>query len=218
MKIINSIVVKDVFLLLLRELYRDTEQKMVNKFFTLSRPFKCINLDIKLFLKFYIGYEYIPVSNTYPDQKISFSIKVSVSTESMSLRRVRTYFMDTEHITISQQIPSGLKTNEEINYVHENILDELNTKLDNFCICKECRSLYIKTYKDSEIDICTTCIFDRMFHIQDLVCVICNDHHKPKEQIFTLSCCHTYHSECIMTHFLKTKKRECPLCRELDNH
>lgn len=214
MKIINSILVKDVFLELFREMYKEVEHKKVSKSFSLSRPFKFLDLDIKLIIKFTISYEYIDNSST-SENSISINIKVSTATECIGLRKSRSYFMDSEYITLFHIIPRNA-SDETLDYRHEKILDELNLKLESFKLCKECRGLFLKNHESKDNDTCMNCIFDKMFHIQDCSCVICNEVTKPGEQIFTLSCCHTYHSACIMTHFIKSKKRECPLCREPD--
>lgn len=207
MKIANIEILKNKWVFFLKDLY--SIEGATSKRFTTERYCKCDGLDVKLLLKMDGNYEF------KENDECLVSFQIILSTDCISLRRSNYFWTDKESFTVSRTI----HCDQDIDTQFENIVDELIEKINNFKICKYCRILYQqKREGDHNESICIHCMFDSIFYTKGIDCVICKETVFPNEQAFTLSCGHNYHSECILLHFIKTAKRECPLCRESDSH
>lgn len=206
MKLTHNLIIKDSLVELLSEIYDLHSQSLaVNASTNLSRTMKCTELDVKLLLKMTFTFE----NKTNDDNVFIATVKLVLSTACTSLRKVNHYWNDNEIITIRMEI-----TTEHFGYLADKIIDHLN----HFKICKICRILYKDSRNTNPTSICKHCYFDRIFHVQDSACAICQEVIEPGAQTFALTCAHVYHSECILTQFIKNDNRTCPLCRENDNH
>ena len=94
--------------------------------------------------------------------------------------------------------------------IYNKIIDRMIEFIKKIKVCVVCRCLH----KNSD-DYCIGCIFDKAFSNINHQCVICQDEDKD-EIIFNLTCGHGFHSKCILQHFITTKNRICPICREID--
>lgn len=207
MKIANIEILKDRWIFFLKDLYQ--LQGNTSKKFVVERYCKCDGLDIKLVIKMEGNYQF------KSDDECTVSFQITLSTDCTSLRRSNYFWSDKETFTITRCIESQ----ETMTFHFENIVNEIMEKIDYFKICKYCRILYQEQKEEDPKDsVCLHCRFDSIFYVKDINCVICNETLLPEDQSFTLTCGHTYHSNCILLHFIKTSKRECPLCREPDSH
>ena len=188
------------------------QKELVNYSHKVQRICKCLNFDIKLTLRLYITY----VIDSEDNFKIT--IKTTLSSDSITLRRAKTFFNDYEYFLLAKELP-GTFTSEDKEKMYKELVDEIIIHLNHFKVCKHCRVLY----KDPRINIapnhaCTNCQFDQVFQLRDTKCMVCNEQILPEDLTFTLTCAHTFHTNCIMLGFIHMKKRECPLCREVDQH
>jgi hypothetical protein len=186
-----------------------------------QRTCKVPEIDVRLVLKLALIYTLHEATDDSMagagTEMFSITAKWSLTTDCINLRYNRGFFGDSEHILLNTEIPRDLPA-EDLTRVYSVFADMMIQRLDEFKLCVECRNMYMdKRHRDICQMYCTLCMFDRMFYTEDLICVICKDTVHKEEQSYTLSCAHSYHSSCILTNFIKTKRRECPLCRELDN-
>jgi len=147
------------------------------------------------------------------------SSKWALSTDSINLRRNRNVFSfgDTEYIVFSVDVYRDLPK-EQLWETYSLVAQYLINQLDEFKLCIECRGLYLdKRSLPFEHMICTHCLFDRVFEMEDANCAICKESFKCEEQTYAMTCSHVFHSRCILTNFILSKKRDCPLCREVDS-
>ena len=208
MKIANIELLKDRWVYFLKSLF--SLQGQVSKKFNTERYCKCDGLDVKLVLKLDGSFDF------REEQKDCIaSFHIALSTDCMSLRKSNYFWSDKESYTINYII----FPEQHLDIQFEKLVDEIMYKMDFFKICNICRILYQEhRVENSNETVCMHCMFDSIFYVRDTVCVICNDNVREGEQTFTLTCGHTFHSPCILQYFIKTSKRECPLCRESDNH
>lgn len=206
MKIANIEINRDKWLSLLKELY-DFQGSATKSYFQLDRYCRCIDIDVKCILKTSIEF------NFDVNRKLKLSMSASLTTDCVALRRCNYFWSDKETISVSGE------TLDDVDLLFEKCVDEYIEKLEHFRICTVCRLLYKDTrIPKEEHSVCIHCRYDQTFFVQDTTCVICNESVQKDDQTFTLTCAHTYHSDCILLHFVKSTKRECPLCREVDNH
>lgn len=192
----------------------NNEQPTVNEAYTVERICKCYDLDVNLQLKMHINQFIVKDTGTY-----TVCVKVSVKTDATTLRKIRNGFNEYEYFFISKELPPHSDAQLVLD-LYKQLVKEILTQLNAFKVCKHCRLLY-KDPRQDEIEPnypCIHCIFDDVFHIRDCRCVVCNEDLLPEDASFTLTCGHTFHTECILLSFLKTKSRACPLCREHDTH
>lgn len=184
----------------------------VNYSHKVQRICKCINFDIKLTLRMYITH-IIDSNNSF-----KVTVKTTIGTDSITLRKTKTFFNDYEFFLLSKELP-GTFTEEDKTKMYSDLSEEIIEHLNVFKVCKHCRILYKDPRKHLEPNhSCPNCQFDQIFHIRDTQCMICNEQVLPGELSFTLTCAHSFHTSCIMQGFIQMKKRECPLCREVDQH
>jgi hypothetical protein len=206
MKIANIEINKEKWVFFLKDLY--SIEGPTSKKFSTERYLKCDGLDVKLILKMDGNYE-------FKDNNCVVTFQMLLSTDCISLRRSNYFWSDKESFSVYRTI----SPDEDIDSHLEDIVDELMEKINNFKICKYCRILYQQKREEEHKDsVCIHCMFDSIFYTKGVDCVICRCAIFPNEQSFTLTCGHNYHSECVLLHFIKTAKRECPLCRENDSH
>ena len=177
-----------------------------------ERICKCHNLDVKIYLRMYITYSGDEMGN------FAISVKVSAGTNCVNLRKYKTYFGDDESFTILKEFQAKM-SESEITEEYKNLIKKIIESYNVFKVCRYCRLLYRDPRVDIEPDYpCMNCLFDQVFHIRELNCVVCSEMIQKDEMNFTLTCGHTYHTNCIMKTFVQMRKRECPLCREIDCH
>lgn len=177
-----------------------------------ERVCKCHNMDVKINLKMYITYSGDDLGN------FAVSVKISASSPSINLRKSKNYFGDEESFTIVKEFQNNMNPDQLGNRYSE-LINQILDSYKVFKVCKFCRILY----RDPRIDIdsdypCMNCLFDQVFYIRDLICAVCSETICRDDMNFTLTCGHTFHTNCILKSFVQMKKRECPLCRELDQH
>ena len=184
-----------------------------------QRTCKVPEIDVKLVLKLSLIYGlHEAMDEPAGVNMFSVTAKWTLVTDCINLRINRSFFGDSQHIVLNTEIPRELAS-EDLTRVYDVFADRMIERLDEFKLCVECRNMYMdKRHRDLPQMYCSQCMFDRMFHTEDLMCVICKDTVHRDEQSYTLSCAHSYHSSCILTNFIKIKRRECPLCREVDNN
>lgn len=182
-----------------------------------QRTCKVPEIDVKMVLKLTLIYSLQePGEEAGARETYFICAKWSLTTDCMNLRRNRGFFGDTEHITLNTEIPRELPM-EDLVQIYTVFANMMIQRLDEFKLCVECRSMYMdKRPREIHQMYCSHCMFDRIFYTDDLICVICKDNVHKDEQSYTLSCAHAYHSSCILMNFIKIKRRECPLCREID--
>lgn len=207
MKIANIEINREKWISLLKELY-DFQGSASKSYFQLDRYCRCIDIDVKCILKTCIEF------NFDSNRKLKLTMNASLTTDCVALRRCNYFWSDKETIIVVGETDSL----NRIDDVFDKCIDEFIEKLEHFRICTICRLLYKDGRASNEESICIHCRYDQTFFVQDLVCVICNESVQKDDQTFTLTCAHTYHSDCILLNFIKTNKRECPLCRETDSH
>ena len=207
MKITNIDINRENWLLLLSDLC-SFQGNMDKGVYQLERYCKCIDLDVKFILKTTIELLFDPQNN------LMVTINCCLSTDCVSLRRSNYYWNDRESVVIYKNI----KPEEDRTGAFYECIDEFIMKMNHFRICSICRLLYKDNRIDGSESTCVHCRYDALFHVKDTLCVICDEQINSQEQSFTLTCAHTYHSSCILLSFIKTAKRECPLCRETDSH
>lgn len=207
MKIANVEINRENWIDLLRELY-DYQGTATKSFFQLDRYCKCADLDVKFILKTHIEF------NLDTQQTFKITINSSLTTDCVSLRRSNYFWSDKESVTVSGEA----KSTDDVIELIEKCVDDHIEKLDHFRMCTVCRLLYKDARTHLTESICIHCKYDSLFFVRDNVCVICKETIQKEDQSFALTCAHTYHSDCILTHFIKSNKRDCPLCRESDNH
>jgi hypothetical protein len=191
---------------LLREFMEYHKSGSKTSLFSVQRYFKCAGLDVKLLLKMDVTFEATNEGNC-------IVVYFKITTDCVSLRRSNFFWVDKESVMVSYV----LKDSEELEPQLENVSDELIQRLKYFKICSICRILY-SDIRESPSQCCVNCLYDSVFHVNDSHCVICNESIQQEDQTFALTCAHLYHSSCILLHFIKNGRRECPLCRELDTH
>lgn len=208
MKITNVQILKSKWIAFLVDIY--SLQGHLPKKVSTERYCRCDEMNVKLVLKMSVSFEFREeqkdciVSNT-----------ISLSTDCVSLRKSNYFWSDKESFSLTFLI----YPNQDLNSQFEHLVEEIMNKIDQFKICCCCRILYQEDREENPNEsICIHCRFDSIFFVKNTQCVICNDDLKPFEQSFTLTCGHTFHSACILQYFIKTMKRECPLCREVDCH
>lgn len=175
----------------------------------LMRVCKCTEMDVKVNLKLNVTIETDSGHHTY-----LVSIKLYATTECISLRKTFTW---SEHENIcSRKVFLAEFSEKAIREEYQNLAKDIIEKFSCFRVCILCRSLF----KDARAtdpscvhQTCPSCLFDAVFFNQDCCCVICKDNILEEEQTFSLNCGHTYHTRCILESFIKTNKRECPICR-----
>jgi hypothetical protein len=179
----------------------------------LLRVCKCADMDVKVSLKLNYTIETDLIHHTY-----LVSIKLYATTECISLRKTFTW---SEHENIcSRKIFLQEYTSKKIREEYEDIAKDIIQKFMYFRVCIMCRTLFkdarIATAEEEDClnnPSCPSCLFDSVFFNKDSCCVICKDNIDVHEQSFTLNCGHIYHTGCILESFIKTNKRECPICR-----
>jgi hypothetical protein len=207
MKIANIEILRDNWVYFLKDLY--LMQGSISKKFITERYCKCDGLDVKLVLKMEGNFEF------KEDNNCLVAFQIILSTDCISLRRSNYFWSDKESFLVSRIIDPLVHIESQF----ENIVDEIIQKMNTFKICSQCRILYQEDREEEpQESICIHCRFDSIFFPKDICCAICKDMIYRDEQSFTLTCAHTYHSACVLLHFIKTAKRECPLCRESDSH
>lgn len=177
-----------------------------------ERICKCHNMDVKILLKMYITYSGDDSGN------FAVSVKISASSTSINLRKTKNYFGDEETFTIVKEFQKNMNP-DQLGHAYSVLITQIINSYKVFKVCKYCRILY----RDPRIDVepdhaCMNCLFDQVFYIRDLTCAVCSESIHKDDMNFTLTCGHTYHTSCILKSFIQMKKRECPLCRELDYH
>lgn len=197
---------KDNLFNVICEAYELSSDKKIT--FSLLRRIKCTNIDVKLVFKLTISVEY------NQDSKPIFSIKCGFSTNSISLRKTNQYWSDDMNFSSFRKHSTDYAS---IEACIDSLTDDIIKTVDMLRICMLCHMLY-KDPRDSYTNDmkCIYCLFDRAFHNTDCLCVICNEAISKDEYTYALSCTHTYHTSCILKHFINNPKRECPLCREHD--
>lgn len=215
MNLIHADLSKEHLFELLREFHLITfsNNERINNSFVVQRICKCHDLDIKFFLKMYITQSVDTETGA-----LTVGVKVSLSTEAITLRKGRNFFDDYQYFLVSKDF-EPYSDAERMLELYKELVDDIINNLNVFKVCKHCRLLY----KDPRISTdpnhpCIHCLFDKVFHIRDCRCMVCNEDIIPGETSFTLTCGHTFHTECILLSFIKTKVRTCPLCRENDCH
>jgi hypothetical protein len=206
MNLIHTKISKENFIDLFEIIHQDiiTERKSRN--FTFIRPCKCANIDVKMFLKIQVHYEF-GVENT-----LIQTLKLSLNSESMALRKhTSSYFNDNDGIKMVHEI----NINEPHGYGE--IVDKIIDNLNIFRVCPCCRILYKSKCPTSIQDACFHCHFDSIFFPQDITCAICRDVIVEQEQTFALTCSHVFHTCCIMKNFLISQNKFCPICKEVDD-
>lgn len=208
MKIANIQIIKEKWIDFIKDTY--LLQGRISKKVSTERYCKCEGLNVKLVFKMDANFDF------REEQKdCIISIHISLSTDCTSLRKSNYFWSDKESFIVSHAIHSDQELDPQL----EKLVDELLLKVDWFKICRSCRILYQENREEeSNQSICVHCRFDSIFFVADTQCVICNEELKPFEQSFTLTCGHTFHSPCVLQCFIKSMKRECPLCRESDSH
>jgi len=184
-----------------------------------QRTCKVPEIDVKLTLKLSLIYSLQePTEEAGAAATFCVTAKWTINTDCINLRRNRTFFGDSEHVTLTTEIPRELPT-DDLRQIYGVFADLIIQRLDEFKLCIECRNLYMdKRFREIHQMVCSQCLFDRIFHTDDLMCVICKDNAHREEQTYTLTCGHSYHSYCILTNFIKINRRQCPLCREIDGN
>jgi len=207
MEITNAVLKRDQMVRLLKEFLAYHKTKNEKSLFSVQRFFKCKGLDVKLLLRMDTKIE----GNA--EQGFVLTIQFFLTTDCVCLRRNNYFWADKE-----STVASYIVTNEqELDAQLENMSDELIEQLNLFRVCSICRILYSDSRAEPS-NCCINCMYDSMFYVADSSCTICCESIQPEDQTFSLTCAHIYHSNCILLHFIKTAKRECPLCREADTH
>jgi|688.fasta_scaffold237256_2 hypothetical protein len=184
----------------------------VNYSHKVQRICKCANFDIKLTIRMYITHVIDPENN------FKVTVKTTLSGDSVTLRKAKTFFNDYESFILSKE-SIGPITPEDKERIYTELVDEIIHHLNTFKVCKQCRVLYKDPrIKNNPNHPCINCQFDQIFQLRDAQCMVCNEVILPDDLTFTLTCAHTFHTPCIMMGFIHMKKRECPLCREVDQH
>jgi hypothetical protein len=206
MKLCHTAVLKEPLVELLHEIYdiHSHTPAVVNLSTSLARTLKCIELNVKLLLKMNVQFE-----AKVNEENFIATVKLTLSTNCTSLRKTHHFWNDNEIITIRLEMNA-----DHFEYLAEKIIEHL----DFFKICNVCRILYKDPRDIPATSICKHCSFDRIFHIEETTCAICQELITPDTQTFALTCAHVFHSNCILTQFIKNDNRICPLCREMDDH
>lgn len=209
----------DAMLYLLVDLHeRNVHEVRFPQTYTLYRTTRCPNLDIKLQLKLILNYDLQMNDEAGEPARFLLSTKWSLSTDCINLRRNRNIFStgDVEFILFSTEVIRDA-THDDLRAMYSTIVQYLIDRLDDFKLCIECRGLYLdRRHRALHEMQCIQCLFDRTFILVDLTCAICKEPVHANEQTYSLTCGHAFHSHCILLHFIKNKKRDCPLCREVD--
>jgi len=182
----------------------------------MQRMCKCMEIDVKLLIKLTLTLKPEEFGEAGAENFQIYS-RWTISTDCLNLRRNRHFFSEAEHLADELIVPQRIDGEEKVR-VYRAFAEHLIQRIHEFKFCLECRNLFVDK-RDLSLDrmYCFQCMFDRIFFIQELQCVICKDIVQRDEQSHTLTCGHSFHSSCIMAHFVHSKKRECPLCREMDN-
>ena len=208
MKITNTQILRSKWVDFFKDIYH--LQGQTSKKVSTERYCRCDHMNVKLILKLTTNFDF-----REEPKDCLISTVISLSTDCISLRKSNYFWSDKESFTINYIV----YPEESLDGQFEKMVDDLLLKIDQFKICCYCRILY---QEDREEELtqstCINCRFDSIFFVKDTQCVICHDDLKPFEQSFTLTCGHTFHSPCILQSFIKSAKRECPLCRESDVH
>lgn len=185
---------------------------------SVSRKFRCKEIDVKVHLNLMIQYDFSESSEAGQPHTFQLLTKWALSLDCVNLRHNRSFFFgDTEYISVLTEIPCA-QMNTDTEEVYDILAKHLASRLDEFKVCFCCRVLYLdKRTKEAREMQCLQCLFDRAFFTADTTCVICKDIVQRGEQTYTLTCGHAYHAPCILSNFVISKKRECPLCRETDS-
>ena len=157
------------------------------------------------------------------EDSLHITSKIIMSSDNVSLRRYKTYVNDNEYVKCRSVI-NGFTDPFILDTGLQQHIIEVVQNLKSFKICQVCRILYKDSDKiqyHTEMK-CNNCMFDDIFSFRDETCIICQDNYHDDNNIkestsFSLSCGHIFHSKCIMKLFLSSKKRECPICKEIDN-
>lgn len=210
--LINSTLRKDNLLYLYNEFIDINSSDPEEKKFTVHRHCKVDDVDVKLLLKLEVNVD------MNPEKFLCIQTKISMTTESYTLRKYKSYYNDTEYQKIRMEpVYFDLLSDS----FRESLDKHVDSVLDGFLvfkICKICRLLYKDSRTEDGFNVCKNCIFDNCFYSLEENCVVCQEKYRPKDYTFSLTCGHLYHSNCILQHFLVKRKRECPICKELDTH
>lgn len=207
MELINVNIQKDNFLKFFQFIHNEAFIDKKSRTFNFIRPCKCVNVDVKMNLKFFIQYDFIN------DENIVLVVKIMLSTESTSLRKSGSVFFNDNEII---KITAELKNEEFQTEVYEEIIESILDSLKFFKICSICRTLYKNKSLDTYSYPCQFCHFDLIFQPIETICTICREPIQENEYSFSLTCSHTYHSDCILQQFVINKSRYCPLCKDVD--
>ena len=206
MNLIHTNILKDSFNELFEIIHRDVVAERKPRTFTFIRPCKCTNIDVKMFLKIQVYYEF------GLENMLVQTIKIGLNTESMTLRKhTSSYFNDNDGIKMVHEIsidqPNG----------YSDIVNKIIESLNIFRVCPCCRVLYKSKCPTTIQEACFHCHFDSIFFPQDTTCPICRDTIVEQDQTFALTCSHVFHTCCIMKNFLISQNKFCPVCKELDD-
>lgn len=169
-----------------------------HKHFSVERMGKHKDIDIKINIKLYIIYKYI-------DENFSISTKIMIIPEGITLRKNIRY--DYEHQIVDTTL--CIYDRDYSDYINR-IINVIN----DYRVCNICRIIF----KDQKDMTCLNCMYDSIFSPKDIKCAICIDDLQIEDQSFSLTCGHIYHTKCILETFIQTKKRNCPICKEIDKH
>jgi len=185
---------------------KDPEEKR----FVVQRFVKVNELDVKLNIKLEVNIDIF--------SDINVISKLSMSSENVTLRKCKVYYSDIEFVKLKMEVkecPDQLGVlDQSLNDYVMKVIQHMNT----FKVCGICRLLYRDPRIEEKISICRNCYFDRCFFEKKDSCIICQEKYKSGDFTFSLTCGHIYHSNCILHFFLTKKKRECPVCKEIDSH
>lgn len=222
-------------------MYRIGNKATNSVFVSLNRICKCSEMDVKVSFKMNVSFEVenpmrtnlaissnLETSNM-PTKQFLLTIKLIASTTSTSLRQTQFARNEYEQVCIKRPMPNLYPDEDNVQFSqnsqefkqskrvaeYEKIALEVIQKFKMFKICTICRLLY-KDGREQVDCICPNCLYDRIFFLKDTQCVICSELVMNSDQTITLICGHAFHSNCILTNFIKVEKRECPICRIQD--
>lgn len=214
MELINADLSPTLLFELFKELHEIsfTHKDDFNQVQIVERVVKCANVDVKITFRMYVTHV------LDDDGLFTIIVKLTANSNSISLRKYKISIGDVEYFSVQHQIPKDVNDRQVIEH-YTQLVEKVINGFNVFKVCKHCRILYkdLRTAIDPN-QTCSNCMFDRVFHFRDMNCSICNDNIAPKDYNFTLTCGHTFHTECALRLFIRSKKRDCPLCREPDYH
>ena len=153
----------------------------------------------------------ISFKDAYELYKNSRKLKDELSSEKFNNKQETIKIENTEEVKIKEfAIKQGLSSEEASNLAASGLAFEEALKYIQEILTKKNQNLINSVGKSKVLG--QKFIYMEGLNLTCKNCVICSDNFSIGDQVISLLCFHTYHTECVATWFTKSFNTKCPTC------